>query len=239
MTKRGSNAARDLEFRGMWCDVMWLSSGTADIHEKAKPMKNQQNKNSNCWPEEKLEIDWRHVIKRTVASWWQTWEGRTVEGRGRNADPVVCVALYTATARLASLHDLMLHSLSSSRRWSLCVSAGQGDLREAALQQNLEFVCVALSSLVLSFLSFCPSPFSGTTNDDDGRTDGRTTKNKYDYFHFSITRNLFLQAKFGEIKRESKKSKWSDFGGFQWWGGEGEGKVKTNRFFTFGIRCVG
>jgi hypothetical protein len=22
-------------------------------------------------------------------------------------------------------------------------------------------------------------------------------------------------------------------------GGEGEGKVKTNRFFTFGIRCVG
>lgn len=23
MTKRGSNAARDLEFRGVWCDVMW------------------------------------------------------------------------------------------------------------------------------------------------------------------------------------------------------------------------
>ncbi len=69
-------------------------------------------------------------------------------------------------------------------------------------------VCVALSSLVLS-LSFCPSPFSGTTNDDDndGWTDGRTTKSKYDYFHFSITRNLFLQAKFGEIKRESKKLK--------------------------------
>jgi hypothetical protein len=48
MTKRGSNAARDLEFRGVWCDVMWLSLGTADIHEKAKPMKNQQNKDSNC-----------------------------------------------------------------------------------------------------------------------------------------------------------------------------------------------
>jgi hypothetical protein len=40
-----------------------------------------------------------------------------------------------------------------------------------------EFVCVALSSLVLSFLSFCPSPFSGTTNDDDD-DDGRTDDEK-------------------------------------------------------------
>jgi hypothetical protein len=67
-----------------------------------------------------------------------------------------------------------------------------------------ELVCVALSSLVLSFLSFCPSPFSGTTTTTTTTMDGRTTKSKYDYFHFSIiTRNLFLQAKFGEIKRES------------------------------------
>jgi hypothetical protein len=157
----------------MWCDVMWSRSGTADIHEKAKPMKNQQNKDSKWWPEEKLEIDWRHVIKRTGASWWQTWEGRTVEGRGRNADPVVCVALYTATARLASLHDLMLHSLfffSPMIPMRFCGARGSSWSSSA----NLVFVCVALSSRVQS-LSFSARRLSlerrTTTTTMDGRTD--------------------------------------------------------------------
>jgi hypothetical protein len=157
---------------------MWWSSGTADVHEKAKPMKNQQKKDSNCWPEEKIEIGWRHVIKRTVASWWQTWEGSTVEGRGRNADLVVCVALYTATARLASLHDLILHSLSSSRRWSLCVSAEQGGSSWSS-SANLVLVCVvALSSLVFVSLLL---PVAFLWNDERRRqrwTDGRTDDEK-------------------------------------------------------------
>jgi hypothetical protein len=60
-------------------------------------------------------------------------------------------------------------------------------------------------------LSFCPSPFSGTTNDDDndGRTDGRRKVSTI-IFTFLLLATFFYRrnlAKFGEIKRESKKIK--------------------------------
>jgi hypothetical protein len=134
MTKRGSNAARDLEFRGVWCDVIKLRHSRYTRESKTYEKK-FKNKNSNCWPEEKLEIDWRHMIKRTVASDDTPERGERLKGEA--AMPVllfVSLCIRQQLDLLASMTSCCTVFLLSCR-WSLCVSAEQGDLREA-LQQT-------------------------------------------------------------------------------------------------------